>query len=271
MRNLKLPVTLVASSALVLLVFRIFPESFLKSIPFLSGIISYALIALVTYIFVYLLGLPTLEYFGRPKLNLKSLFAVVAVVPLLSKPFFAGNLESKKISVAIMGSIFIFMIGCGEELFSRAFTFGILRRFGKKRAMFFSSLLFGLMHLNLYTGANWDPWVAYWHVMSAFGFGLIACSLMLTTRNIWIPIFFHAIRDVGVAFEKPVKPANQGDGADSTIQFFSGLISPLSTLLFDLILVFILLWIGREHSLPRWMKRLMIKWKLVMVEPVLGS
>ena len=268
MRNLKLPVTLVATSALVLLVFRIFPETFLKSIPFLSGIISYTIIALVTYVVIYLLGLPTLEYFGRPKFNLRTLFAVVAVVPLLSQPFIAGNLESKKISVAIMGSIFIVLIGCGEELFSRAFTFGILRRFGKKRAMFFSSLLFGLMHLNLYTGANWDPWIAYWHVMSAFGFGLIACSLMLTTRNIWIPILFHAIRDVTVAFEKPVKPST---GGDSSIDFFSGIKHPLSTLLFDLILVYILLWIGRDHSLPRWMYRLMIKWKLVIAEPVLGS
>lgn len=268
MKTLRLPVALVITSALVLLVLRILPESFLKSIPFLSGIISYTIIALIAYVCVYLLGLPTLEYFGRPKFNLKTLFAVIAVVPLLSQPFFSGNLESKKISVAIMGSIFIFMIGCGEELFSRAFTFGILRRFGKKRAMFFSSLLFGLMHLNLYIGANWDPWLAYWHVMSAFGFGLIACSLMLTTRNIWIPIFFHAIRDVGVAFEKPAKPST---GGDSTIHFFSGLVSPLSTLLFDLILVYILLWIARDHSLPRWMYRLMIKWKLVIAQPVLGS
>ena len=260
MRNLRLAILLVGISILALLDFRLIPGPFFRDQEIFSGISSYLVLILVSYGAINLLGLPTLEYFGWPKFNTKTFFAIIVFAPFILHPFLTGRLEAKKLSIAIPGIVFLLCIGIGEEFFCRGIVYGLLKKHDRRYAIYISSFLFGLMHLNLYTGKYWDPWAAYWHVISAFGFGLTACALMLVTRSIWIAALFHAIRDVGVVFEKP---QDASDSGDISIGFWDGLSMPFGQLVGDIVFVAILLWMKRGPTMPKWLLRICIRLKLI--------
>jgi membrane protease YdiL (CAAX protease family) len=168
---------------------------------------------------------------------------------------------SKPLVIAIPGIIFLFFIGFGEELLSRGLIFGVLSRFGIYRAVFGSSLLFGLMHLNLYIGSDWDPWQAYAHVLSATSFGVLACGLMIITRSIWPCIILHLFINWSLVF---------GKFSDSNITLpdwrfgsvWEGITYPLPGA-FSAIGGGVLFLVLNQMGLPKSLYRLAIKWKLI--------
>jgi membrane protease YdiL (CAAX protease family) len=265
MRNLRLGITLVALSVLILVAGRLQPTSWFESIPYANTTFGNVIAGLFFYLATYFLGLQSLAYFRLPRMSLKTLFALfIASIFIVGEITTSDNVRMST-QETVMGIIFLLSIGYTEEIFSRAFIFGSLFRFGRKKAIFFSSLGFGLMHLNRYTGSDWDPWVAYWHVMDTFGFGIFICALMILTRSIWVAVIFHALVDWSIVFDKYVPPTPEKDQWQPSM--WEGLTSPLFNFVIFVGLAAMLLAIDRG-SVPKWVKRVALKWKLV--EPDIG-
>lgn len=272
MRNVRMWGSLVGLSFVTLLILNYFPSRIFGDVPYVSSTINYAVTAVFAFVLVILLGSPSLEYFRLPRFHVKSLLVLVIVAPLVVRSVTGEDLESKKLSVAIPGIIFLLFIGIGEEIFSRGVVFGDLRRFGLWRAVFGSSLIFALMHLNLYTGKNWDPWQAYAHVWSTFGFGVLMCAVMITTRSIWVSVVLHAVLDWSIVFEKdPVGNEPVSDWQFSSL--WEGFTYPLVDSLAMIFFSWVLLRINRggAPSIPRWFRPLALKWKLIEPDYVLGA
>lgn len=264
MRNLRMWVSLVGLSFGALLILDYFPSGIFKDFPFVSSTINYAVVAICAYILVIMLGSFSLQYFRLPRIHVKSLLVLLFLSPMILKSVTHEDLESKKLSVAIPGIIFLLFIGLGEEILSRGVVFGVLRRFGLWRAIFGSSLLFALMHLNLYTGKNWDAWQAYAHVWSTFGFGVLMCAVMITTRSIWVSVVLHAVLDWSVVFEKdPVSKAPISDWQFNSL--WEGFTYPLFDAGFTIGIAWLLLRINRGGAprIPKWVHKVALKWKLV--------
>ena len=260
MRNLRLGISLIGLSVFALLLLRFVPGPWADELEYADSTLSYVVLALIFFAAVHYLQLPSLEYFRLPRINAISVVALVmAVVFIVLEIYRSDNLHLEP-TLMVRGIVFILAIGLGEEIVSRAFVYGVLFKFGNTRAVLISSFLFGLMHLNLYTGKEWDPWAAYWHVMFTFGFGLFACALMIATRSIWTAIIFHALSDWSIVFNSDVEQL-QGR-QDWDVSFWEGIVFPLPELGIYAGCAFIVLWMV-SRKIPLWLLRLARKWKLV--------
>lgn len=85
------------------------------------------------------------------------------------------------ITVGILGPIY-------EEIVFRGLILRLLKRITLNRyfAIIFSSLLFGIVHLNWFA-----PFSAFFSVISAFIFGLVVAAIWEKTENIYLCILFH--------------------------------------------------------------------------------
>jgi len=259
MRNVRMWVSLVGLSVLALTILRFFPGSWINDEYFLNGIVGYAPVALIAYLTIYFFGLPTLQYFRLPRLSMKTFFAILVASPLAIGAMFNTNNEYKSWGLTISGAIFVLFIGLGEEMFSRGFVYGVLYKIGRFKAMIFSSLMFGLMHINVYLPSS-VGWATYWHVMSAFGFGLVMCALMIVTRSIWVPVVFHALADWNVPLEK--ERVDTGDSGLDSVSLWDNLTLPFIELSFNVMGVILILLINRAQP-AKWMYRIALKWKLI--------
>jgi membrane protease YdiL (CAAX protease family) len=190
---------------------------------------------------------------------MKTFFAILVASPLAIGAMFNTNNEYKSWGLTISGAIFVLFIGLGEEMFSRGFVYGVLYKIGRFKAMIFSSLMFGLMHINVYLPSS-VGWATYWHVMSAFGFGLVMCALMIVTRSIWVPVVFHALADWNVPLEK--EATNTGDSGLDSVSLWDNLTLPFIELSFNVMGVILILLINRAQP-AKWMYRIALKWKLI--------
>jgi len=259
-RTVRLALSLVGLSIFALLTLDFLPGPWANDIKYADSIFSYVIMGLIFYVAVNFLGLPSLEYFGLPRFHFKTgLALLIALLFAIQSVTTSDNVHMKP-WVAFRGVLYLIAIGFGEEMLSRAFTFGALFKFGRVKAVFFSSLLFGLLHLNLYIGSAWDPWVAYWHVMETFAFGVFICMLMIVTQSIWVAVIFHGLSDWSIIFDNAVKETGKSDLWHPS--FWEGITSPIFTMALMFGGAMLLMWIDRG-SVPRWMKRLALKWKLV--------
>lgn len=72
-----------------------------------------------------------------------------------------------------------------EEVVFRGLIFQRLaKKYSIGKALFFSSILFGILHAEAWIGASF--------------FGLMMCLVFLHTRNLWVPIVLHVINN-GIA------------------------------------------------------------------------
>ena len=259
MRHLRIGASLAGYSAVVIFIFRIIPEAWISDKRFLNSTIDYYFLGALFMALIFIKGLDSLEYFRLPEFNARSITAMAVAAAMVSPQFFAGGNEAKPWSIAIPGVIFLFGIGFGEELFARGLCFGMLRKYGQRNAIIFSSLIFGLLHLNLYTGKNWELWTAYHHVISAGLFGVIAAQIMIMTRSIWVSVVFHALSDWMIVFEKVVE-----DSSDplppSTI--FQNITDPLSQFLMWGPIILFLARVNRG-GWPKWIEKLALRFKLI--------
>ena len=260
MRNLRLGLSLVGLSIFSLLILDFLPGPWVNEMRYADSTFGYVIMGLIFYLAIYFLGLQSLEYFRMPRIHFKTLLALLIASPFAILGIANSDNVHLKPWVAVRGIGFLLAIGFGEEMFSRGFTYGVLRRFGNVSAIFISSAFFGLLHLNLYVGSNWDTWMAYSHVMSAFGFGVFACALMIVTRSIWVAVIFHALCDWSIVFDKAF--TDTGDQGKWHPGLWEGLSSPLFDVFLFCGLAMVLLWTDRG-SVPAWMHRLMLKWKLI--------
>jgi membrane protease YdiL (CAAX protease family) len=154
----------------------------------------------------------------------------------------------------LLGLAFILAVGLGEEFVSRGFCYGVLLQHGRKFAVFYSSLIFGSMHLSWYLGKYWDPWTAYWHVTSAFAFGFFAACLMVVTRSIWTGVFFHGLMDWALAFDPMLKLLGDPDKVTHSA-FWAGMFKPLPQLIFSVVCGVIFLYLDRGSG-PKFLGKL---------------
>ena len=261
MRNLRTGLALIAFAVVALLILRYVPGNFLSEIEYANATLSYVIAGLLFVLIVRFLRLSTLEYFRLPARNWKSVVGLAIVGIGIYLEINRDNVITLDRKSTILGIMYLFSIGFGEELVSRIFTFGVLKRFGTKIAVFGSSFLFGLMHLNLYVGQYWDPWLAYWHVMDTFSYGVLICALMIVTRSVWVVIIYHAFSDWGVVFTKEV--STKPESPAISYPFWDGITSPFFNMFFSIGLGLFLLWINRGVRIPKWGKRIALKFKLV--------
>lgn len=257
--------SVVGLTGVVVLWLNLFPGQLLGDTYFQGSIASYLGITFFAYGLVVLVGSPSLEYFRVPRRTFKTFFVILCLVPSLVQYTTSENLESKEVLYTLTGIVFLICIALGEEIFCRGFLFGTFRKFGMWKAIWVSSLIFGLLHLNLYRGENWDPWQAYAHVSSAFSFGVLACAVMITTGSIWLSVAMHTVLNWQIVFRKdPVSPGPYPDWQfDSLWQGFS---YPLLDSVLTISLAWIFLRIHRG-GLPVWAYQLAVKWKLVHERP----
>ena len=263
MRKLRVGLSLIGISIYALLLLNNLPGPWANEMRYADSTFSYVVMGLFFYLAVYFLGLQSLEYFRLPRIHFKTLLALLIASPFVIAAVTHNENTHLKPWVTVRGICFLLAIGFGEEIFSRGFTFGVLRQFGNVGAIFFSSALFGLMHLNLYIGNNWDAWLAYSHVMNTFSFGVFICALMIVTRSIWVAVIFHALIDWGIVFDKA--SIDSGDVGKWQPGMWEGLSTPLVDVFIYCGLALVLLWIDRS-TVPVWMRRLALRWKLVKPE-----
>lgn len=225
-----------------------------------DGTGSYIILGLIAFALMRWLRVPTMAYFAKPVLGWKFVVAAVLMVNLIVVQLQDQDFTDLTAAKWLRGIVFLIAVGVTEEIISRGIAFGVLRRLGLFVAVLGSSLMFGLMHINPYIG-NFDPWQAYWHIISAFSFGVFACALMVVTRSIWIPIIFHSFSNAGLLVEDA--PTKSEEAFRVSIPFFEGLLHPLPILATFVIPALILFWLAANMPLHRLLHKSAVRWKLI--------
>lgn len=189
-------------SIVALLALRVFPDSIFSGVAYLNSIFTFVLLGFLGLALILIFKVQVREFFGMP-VRTKASFLAIGVAALLSlPPIIFVDTEGRSLGISALGLLFILSIGFGEEMFNRGFVFGFLKRDGDYFGLFFSSAIFGLLHLNRYLGGNWDAWKAYSHVLSAAAVGFFICVLMMVTKSIWVAVIFHALADWHLGFKR---------------------------------------------------------------------
>jgi membrane protease YdiL (CAAX protease family) len=116
------------------------------------------------------------------------------------------------------------------------------------------------MHLNRYFGDSWDAWKAYGHVVAAFGFGLLACALMIATKSIWVAVIFHTLANWDLAFPKVGTSKVHEVNSENLL---GQLLMPVAQFISYSFLAMVVLWVSSGRGIPQRVQRLMISLKLV--------
>jgi membrane protease YdiL (CAAX protease family) len=226
----------------ILIFYRIFPTRHLLPQYGAGQIITYSLQIAAMLWLTRLFKLPTSRFFSRPRLSAVSVSAILIALVISNRIRFSWLRELSVLHI-VTGIILVAMIGITEELESRIIVIGLLERFGIRFAIVASSVIFGLIHLNLYIGSNWELWNAYNHVVSAGAGGLFFAALMYATRSVYIPMFFHAAWDWTIPFRP--EPSSAEIAALDTVQvsLFENIYLPWSGALIEIIPTLILLYL----------------------------
>jgi membrane protease YdiL (CAAX protease family) len=227
-------------------------------------LIPYLLMSVSFFYFIATYRLPTLKYFRLPELSIPSLAGIAVAISYAYVSMNSPRAISLPLISTIIGVIHLFGIGIGEELVSRGFVYGVLRKHGRVFALFFSSIFFGLMHLNVYRG-DWDSYRAYWHCLGAAAFGLLAAVIMIVTKSILTPIVMHALYDWTVVFSKPRKSSGiyEPEHFDPLWQTIKDSFAHISIDFFFAFSLLGVLLISRFVRTPLWVKKIAVRFKLV--------
>ena len=260
MRHLRVTASLIGYITLLIAIYRV-PELWVKGDKnFTNSIFTYAVVLAVFLPIIFVKGFDCLEYFRLPRIGLASITTIAIAALFVSPRLWSGQSEMKPIGIALPGVIYLLGIGFSEEVFSRGLVFGKLRHLGESKAMVYSSVVFGLLHINVYVGYNWDLWLAYDHVISAAAFGFLACAIMITTRSIWISAIFHAFFDLHLVFEKVIEDSDSGPYPAYTL--WDNLLNPWFELFLYIPIALFIMRLNRG-GWPKWIQNLSSGRKLI--------
>jgi membrane protease YdiL (CAAX protease family) len=234
----------------------------------LNSAFKYGLLALAFFYFTWSYRLPSLAYFRMPEISLPSFVAILVAAFYAQSAIFSERAISLPLWPTITGIVYIFAIGAGEELVTRGFAFGVLKKYGTVFAVIVSSVIFGLMHINVYLGEYWDPVSAYWHCVSAAGFGALAAVIMIASRSIVVPIVMHALFDWTVVFSKSEveESSDYINKFDPLWQTFKDSLAEISMELFFIALILCFMGFSRRKRkwrIPRLFRSALLKLGLV--------
>lgn len=231
----------------------------------LSAAFSYILIAVIFFYVTWTYKLPSLAYFRLPEFSIPSMAGLVVVGLYSWNRITSDYAITKPLWPTITGLIYLFALGAGEELLSRGFAFGVFRKYGVVFAVTVSSILFGLMHVNVYLGDSWDPVQAYWHCLSAAGFGALASVVMIACRSIIAPIVMHALYDWTVVFSKPdtsTGPVEPWE-FDPLWQTIKDSFAEVSIDMFFLFFLLTVIGLAKVRRFPRFLTPILLKFGLI--------
>ena len=124
----------------------------------------------------------------------KTLYFIPLIIEILFNVIASGmNIQLSPLLILI---IFIFTISVGftEEMYYRGFVFKYLSRFGIKKAIIISSIIFGIVHLaTAFRGDNMLEVIL--RIFFAFMFGVVCAEIFCITRSLWSIIIFHCLHD----------------------------------------------------------------------------
>lgn len=264
MKKLQDAIAVISFAVAALLTFYWIPNFFPKTE--ISSITQYLMMSLAFIYYMHAYTLPTLRYLQIPQITFASAFATIFAIFYIFTRALTDNPVHLSWILNAQGVVYLLAIGLGEELVARGFIFGVLEKYGKWIAVLLSSFVFGLMHLNLYTGSDWDPYNAIYHVVSTTGFGILACAVMMATRSIWPAILMHAFSDWTVIFEEVEPPVKAEDLADVEVMslwatFIDSLFQLTITVPFAL-LIFLVMWLEKKFQTSSRIEGIMIRLKL---------
>ena len=137
------------------------------------------------------------------KLKVMLFICAFLFLPVLLK----SNIFGFSIMNVLIVLLFAFSIGLNEELFSRGLVLEVLKPIGVFKAIVFSSLHFGLLHLsNYYAGQAFGVTVA--QIIGASAFGFMCGAILVYTQSIWIPVLIHTFTNLPMLFQ-PVAEFHQ--------------------------------------------------------------
>lgn len=123
-------------------------------------------------------------------LRLLLLPVIIFVVPLLA------GVDPIAVSTLLFLVVGYTLTGLAEEAFARGVLIRILVPSGILRAVFISSLLFGLLHLGNLVIRGGNPAISVAQAVGAFSFGVGFAALRIRTWTIWPLIALHMVHDL---------------------------------------------------------------------------
>ena len=250
-------------SIVSILVLRVFPDSIFSEVRYLNSILTFVLLGIFGLALTLIFKVQVLEFFKVPVRTKASFISIGLAAILVVPPILIGETEKRFLGLSALGILFILSVGFGEEVFNRGFVYGYLERHGQYFGLIWSSVIFGLLHLNRYLGSNWDGWRAYSHVLSASAIGLFMCALMMVTKSIWTSIIFHALANWHLAFK-----GNRENGSEVVGQsLLENLLDPIGSVLIYSTFAFFILWMNSGMVLSPRVTTLLTRFKLVDQEP----
>ncbi len=111
-------------------------------------------------------------------------------------PIITGGGFSAEISPVLYVTIALFTIGVGfnEEIFFRGLALKFIRCRGMKKAIIWSSVIFGILHsANAFNGKS--LFYIILQISFAFLVGFVFAEIVCITESIWIVILCHAAHD----------------------------------------------------------------------------
>jgi membrane protease YdiL (CAAX protease family) len=214
-------------------------------------------------VLILIFKVQVLEIFKMPARTKVSFISTGLAAILVVPPILIGETEERFLGLSAFSLLFILSVGFGEEVFNRGFVYGYLERHGQYFGLIWSSVIFGLLHLNRYLGSNWDGWRAYSHVLSASAIGLFMCALIMVTKSIWTSIIFHALANWHLAF----KGRREIDAEVVGQSLLENLLDPLGSVLTYSTFAFFILWMNNGMGLSPRVTTILTRFNLVDPEP----
>ena len=246
-------------SIISILVLQGFPDSIFSEVVYLNSSLAFVSLGIFGFTLILIFKVQVLEFFRMPVRTKASTVAIGIAVFLVVPPILFRDTEERFLGLSALGLLFILSVGFGEEVFNRGFVYGFLERHGQYFVLIWSSVIFGLLHLNRYLGSNWDGWQAYSHVLSASAIGLFMCVLMMVTKSIWASIIFHALANWHLAF----KGRRDSDVEVVGQSLLQNLFDPFWSVLFYSTFAFFILWMNSGMVLSSRVTTLLTRFKLV--------
>jgi membrane protease YdiL (CAAX protease family) len=249
-------------SIVSIMVLRVFPDSMFSDVAYLNSILAFASLGIFGLALILIFKVQVLEFFKMPLRTKASFISIGLAAILVVPPILIDETEERFLGLSALGLLFILSVGFGEEVFNRGFVYGYLERHGQYFGLIWSSVIFGMLHLNRYLGSNWDGWRAYSHVLSASAIGLFMCALMMVTKSIWASIIFHVLANWHLAFTG----RRESDAEVAGQSLLENLLDPVRSVLIYSTFAFFILWMNSGMVLSPRVAALLQRLKLVEQE-----
>lgn len=167
----------------------------LDSNPQLSVTTVFLIISIMIGIAIMKKSRFSLSDFGFRKSEKDAFRKVWWYIPLIvieMLPLVVGSYSSEiTVSQYIVLLFFVIAVGFNEEIYFRGLAFKSMEEKGRKKAIIWSSIVFGVLHLfNILNGKN----ALYLVLQMFFAFlvGFVLAEIVSITKSLWVVIIWHA-------------------------------------------------------------------------------